>query len=394
MRLLYFGLFSSMGIYFPYVSLYYQAIHLDGAQIGLLASTSALAAVLLPAVWGTLSDRFGWRNQIVRLALGGGAVIAPIIPLLHPFGVLLAAVLLLAVVLSPASPLADAATLECLKGATNRYGVVRLFGSAGFLISSIVIGKVFLGNHILWLFPAFGCALGVAFLTSLAMPKQEGLVRAARGEGLRFVLSDLRVSIFLLLVIVGYTSFAAYNTFFPLYLKDLGAGTDVLGLATALATLSEVAGMVFGGYVIRLYGVKPVLLLGLGSCCVRWLAYAAIRDYHLVFVVQPLHGLGFGAFCVAGVAYVDAIVPVRLRVTGQTLFSLSFMSVSSVIGSNLFGLLYDHIHGSGVFLVAAVLVVPAWLGMATFVPRVGAARSGGSTETLEHAAEPWQSTPV
>ena len=59
MKLFYLWYFMATGIYFPYLSLYLRAIHLDGAQIGLVASTAPLAGVVLQPLWGTLSDRYG-----------------------------------------------------------------------------------------------------------------------------------------------------------------------------------------------------------------------------------------------------------------------------------------------------------------------------------------------
>jgi PPP family 3-phenylpropionic acid transporter len=372
MRLYYFGFFLAAGINFPYAGLYFKAIHLNGSQIGLLISISPLVGALLPAVWGTLSDRYFWRNRIVRICLVVAALVAPLVPLVGPFPLLLLVMALLAVVLSPAVPLADSATLETLEGAANRFGTVRMFGSIGFLLSSVVLGQVLAGNHIVWLFPIYGGALAAAALCSLGMPGQTRRERAERGEGIRFVLRDARISVFLALVIVGYTSFAAYNAFFSLYLQGLGGGTGIVGIATAIATLSELPGMILGGYAIKRFGIKAVLLLGLGSCFARWMAYALIHDYRLALVFQPLHGLGFAAFYMAGVAYVDALVPTRLRATGQTLFSVSFLGLGSVIGSNLFGALYDRLQGNGMFFVAAAIVVPAWVGMALLVanPRV------------------------
>src|SRR5579872_2412551 len=122
MRLYYFWFFGAAGIYFPYVSLYYQAIHLDGAQIGLLSSLPPLAGVLLPPLWGILSDRHGWRKRILILSLLTGAILAPFVPLFGSFLAILLAIVLLAVALSPAPPLADATTLEWLRAHGGTFG--------------------------------------------------------------------------------------------------------------------------------------------------------------------------------------------------------------------------------------------------------------------------------
>jgi hypothetical protein len=41
----------------------------------------------------------------------------------------------------------------------------------------------------------------------------------------------------------------------------------------------------------------------------------------------------------------------------------------------LFGTLYDRLAGGGIFVAAALMVVPAWLGMLLFVPNLRAVES-------------------
>jgi len=59
MKAFYLCYFVAVATYTPYLSLYLHAIHLNGSQIGLIASLAPLVGVVLPPLWGTLSDRFG-----------------------------------------------------------------------------------------------------------------------------------------------------------------------------------------------------------------------------------------------------------------------------------------------------------------------------------------------
>ncbi|MGH2409692.1 MAG: MFS transporter, partial [Chloroflexota bacterium] len=133
--------------------------------------------------------------------------------------------------------------------------------------------------------------------------------------------------------------------------------------------------MALAGRAIRRFGVKPVLIAGLLADMVRWGAYAAIHDYRLALLAQPLHGIGFAGMYVAGVTFIEHRVPAQLRSTGQTLFNAALFGVGTVIGSNLFGHLYDHLHASGMFAAAALLCLPSLAGIILFVPS-GAAVDG------------------
>jgi len=134
MKAFYLCYFVAVATYTPYLSLYLRAIHLNGSQIGLIASLSPLVGVVLPPFWGTLSDRFGWRKRLLSLSLLVVALVAPTVALAHTFGALLALVGVLAIALSPAAPLADATTLDWLRchGDSGGYGAVRVYGSFGY----------------------------------------------------------------------------------------------------------------------------------------------------------------------------------------------------------------------------------------------------------------------
>ena len=374
MKLFYLWYFMAAGIYFPYLSLYLRAIHLDGAQIGLVASTAPLAGVVLQPLWGTLSDRYGWRKPLLTLSLLAAALIAPAVALAHAFAALLPLFIALAAATSPTVPLADATTLEWIRRHGGSYGAVRIYGSLGYLLASLGAGLFYRDRHILLLFPLYGLLLFGTCLVSLGAPRQEDTVQLARGEGLGTVLQDRVVVLFLALAVVGYGTYAAYNTFFALYLQGLGAGTGVVGLAAGLASLSELPIMALAGRIMARVGVKLLLLAGLGAAALRWLAYGLLHDYRVAVAFSLLHGLSFAGFYVAGITFIDHRVPQHLRSTGQTLFYGATFGLGSVAGSNLFGVLFDQLHAGGMYLVAATLCALSVAGLALFLPNVSVKR--------------------
>lgn len=373
MKAFYLCYFAAVAAYTPYLGLYLRAIHLDGARIGLIASLAPFIAVLAPPLWGTISDRFGWRQRLLTLSLLTAALIAPTVALAHSFVALLALIGGLGVALSATAPLADATTLDWLRRHGGSYGAVRVYGSFGYMVVSLVVGSLYAGPGLQRLFPLYGSLLFVTFLVSLTAPRQRDDVVLVRGEGISVLLRDRGLLAFLLLCALGYGTYAAYNTFFALYVKGLGADTHVVGVATALASASELPIMALAGPVMARIGVKALLLLGLGAACARWTAYGLLHDYRIAVAVGLLHGVSFAGFYVAGVTLIDRRVPARLRATGQTLFNGATFGLGSVVGSNLFGALYDYLHANGMFLVAAGVCAIAIVGLALFVPSEGSA---------------------
>ncbi|GHO46117.1 MFS transporter [Ktedonospora formicarum] len=371
MKLFYLGYFSAMGVYLPYLSLYLGAVGLSGTQIGLIASIFPLAGVVMPPVWGWLSDHYGWRKRLLSAALLGAVITSLFIWLLgHSFVALLIFICLLAISLSPVIPLADAISLHWIEQWGGSYGAIRVYGSAGFLIVAIIAGSILNAVGIASLFLLLGGVFCAPLLASFFVPSQSKTsVAKLKGRELVVLLRDRKLLLFLLLCMIGYGTFAAYNTFFGLYLRSLGVSTAQIGLASGMASLSELPLMVFSGFLMKRLGVQWLLLIGLSVAVVRWLGYAFFTDYKVLFVFTLLHGISFASFYVAAVTYIDRRVPMHMRTTGQTLLYGTSFGFGTWISNNVFGILYERLHGSGMFLVAAAICAASVVGLLFLISR-------------------------
>lgn len=386
MKLFYLGYFSAMGIYLPYLGLYLGAVGLSGTQIGLTASMFPLAGVVMPPIWGLLSDRYSWRKQLLIVTLLGAVITSLLLWLTaHSFIVLLLCVIVLAISLSPVIPLADAITLQWIGQRGGSYGTVRVYGSIGFLVAAIAAGSFLNEVGITALFLLLAVVFCGPFLASFFVPAQSKVSMAhVKRRELVVLLRDRTLLLFLLLCMVGYGTFAAYNTFFGLYLRGLGVSTRAIGLASGMASLSELPTMMLSGIMMKRLGIKWLLLIGLSVAIVRWLAYAIFTDYSVLFAFTLLHGVSFASFYIAAVTFIDRYVPIHLRTTGQTLFYGTSFGLGTWASTNLFGALYERLHGSGIFLVAAVLCAASLLGLLLLMPRHPAPVSSEISQRKEY----------
>ena len=342
--------FLAAGVYFPFVSLFYKDLGFSGEQIGLLGALAPLAGIALGPVWGYLADQRGWRLPLLRWSLLLAALGAPLLLLPRSFGPVALVVGLVALCLSPAIPLADATTLEWVKrtGWPATYGKVRLWGAMGFILGGLAGGRLFTLASVHLLFGVYGVLLLGPFAAALAIPARRGIGRARpRGQG--HALSLLRHPVlgpFYLCSFLAYVTTASYNGFFSLYMRSLGAGSQQIGLAIAVGSVSELPVMWYSGRLIARFGARSVVLAALCLYTLRWGLLALIHDPLLATASQCLNGPTFGAFYVAGVTFVDSHVPADLRATGQSLYNAATFGLAAITGSLIFGYLLDH---GGVF---------------------------------------------
>jgi MFS transporter, PPP family, 3-phenylpropionic acid transporter len=99
----------------------------------------------------------------------------------------------------------------------------------------------------------------------------------------------------------------------------------------------------------------------LGSA-IRWALLARAESALAVVLLQLLHGLTFGLFWGCATASLAALVPPRLRATGQALFSAVVFGAGNAVGFALSGAGYDRFGSvaplfGGAAVVESVLVL-------------------------------------
>src|SRR5439155_2694504 len=75
LTLFWFVHMGSLGIFFPYFSLYLREnAGLSGTQLGWILAIVPLVSIITQPLWGQVGDRTGARSRIVAVLSGGSAV--------------------------------------------------------------------------------------------------------------------------------------------------------------------------------------------------------------------------------------------------------------------------------------------------------------------------------
>ena len=137
----YFFYFSFVGAFSPYFALYLQSIALSATDIALLMSLMQLMRVLAPNLWGWLAEKLGMRIAIVRLSALASLAGFSVFFLTTDFAGLFAAMALMAFFWSAALPLIEGLAFAHLGEASHRYGSIRVWGSVGFIVAVLALGR-------------------------------------------------------------------------------------------------------------------------------------------------------------------------------------------------------------------------------------------------------------
>jgi PPP family 3-phenylpropionic acid transporter len=352
-KLFYFCWFAAMGFYIPYIGLYYRQVGLDLAQIGLLVALPGLLQIIATPLWGLIADGLQIHRILLPLVVVGTLPPVLLTGRIGAFELLLGLVAVMALFTAPVTPLADSATLAALGDQRSRYGAQRVWGAVGWGLSTLSAGALVQRLGLAVVFPSFALIAALAALVALFLPRAR-LPRVDLRSAVRAMARDRRWARFLGSVFLIGCCNAVVNGFLTLYLQDLGASGQQIGLAIAIASVSELPVMVLAPLVLRRWGARPLLICAGLLYALRAGIYVLAPSLGWALAAQVLHGPGFAALWTGGVDEAHQLAPEGMAMTAQSLFGTMFFGVATAIASVIGGWLYRDF-GSAVLFGAGSL---------------------------------------
>ena len=337
--------FAHIGFFNPYLPLWLKDLGLGLFTISLLTSVQSATRLLAPYAWGALSDRTGERVKLLRL---GGTI-----ALLSSFGLWwdggvwwLALVLAVTFVQTSAMmPMSEAAMAHLVSSGGNfdarRYGLVRVWGSCGFLVTVGVAGVWFdlFGMRYFPVITTLSLAAVVFSVWRLPDIKESAQVQQD-SPVVGAVLRQRQVQWFFLSLFFHVLAHMGIYVFFSLYLDSIGYSKTVIGLLWAVAVLAEIAWFAFQGRWMGAMSLRAWLVLCAAATVLRMGVTAGAATVLPVLVLaQVLHALTFAAHHVACIGLLSHHFPGRLRGRGQALFTVVAYGLPGVLGGLLGGAL-------------------------------------------------------
>jgi MFS transporter, PPP family, 3-phenylpropionic acid transporter len=348
----YFAFFAAGGSLVPFFNAYYQQSGIPLQQIGLLASLPMLMNLFANPLWAMAADAFHLHGRLLPLSM---LLTVPAVWLLthvSGFWALAGLVLLYAFCSAPIIALGDHAVTEALGAARYEYGRLRIWGAVGFGLSAWVGG---------YLMEWFGIqrsvmmSLGVFIATRL--PKPRLVVASPFWKSIRILTTDRRWYSFLGGIFLAGIGFSVINNYLILYMRSLGAGEGLFGLATAIAGVSELPIFFFSTLIMKRWSPRGLIGVAFGALALRLLLVSLVQDPRLILAIQLLHGLSFSAIWTAGVSYSSEIAPPGLGASAQSLFGITLFAMAGMIGAYTGGQVYQQWGAAVLFQTALVVVI-------------------------------------
>jgi PPP family 3-phenylpropionic acid transporter len=340
LTLFWFVYFGSLGIFFPYFTLYLREnAGLSGTEVGLILAISPLVGMIAQPIWGQIADRTGARTRTLALLTAATAICYFGLGMAQGFWRIALATAMLAAPGTAIFPMMMSVSLAILRDSgRHAFGRVRVWGTVGYFILILVFpwllqhfparleeGAATTGVSqpgLGLMFPIIAGIVFVAAAIAFFLP-QKGAValRAARGDWRELIgnRAFLRFLVFSLLV-----HFLLHGPMwlFPIFVRSRGGDLTTIRDMWILMLLVEVPLVLMTGSGLKRLGARGLLGVGVLVGGLRWTLCAVVSDPAMLFAVQALHGLTVVGVNLGSPLYLDVVAPEKLRSTAQGVLSM------------------------------------------------------------------------
>jgi PPP family 3-phenylpropionic acid transporter len=335
--------FALLGVWMSFWPLYLQELGLGAVLIGVVIGIQHATKIVAPSLWGWLADRSGRRMPVIRAGSLAALLIFLGIFWRQDVAWLVAVVIGYTFFWNAVLAQFEVVTLGHLGSRHQRYSLVRVWGSVGFIAT--VTGLGFLFDHISlrWVPVIMALLIGALWLGTLLVGERAGAgAPVARREPLLAVLRRPVVIAFFTVCFLLQFSHGPYYTFFSLFLEGHGYSRGEIGLLWSLGVLAEVGLFLVMHRLLMRFGTAPILLASLALAVLRWLLIGwCVDSLPLLLFAQCLHAATFASYHACAVDTVRRLFAGGHEGQGMALYSGLSYGGGGAAGAVVSGMLWS-----------------------------------------------------
>jgi PPP family 3-phenylpropionic acid transporter len=308
--------FGLVGTHLPFFPVWLKAVGVDAAWIGIITAVPSVTRfTTLPFV-----TSFAERHQALRagiIAMGAGTTIGlAVVGLQHQALLIFLAYAVTCVIWTPMVPLIDAYALRGVRQYGLKYGPLRLWGSAAFVVGALACGMlidVIAARYLIWI---IGGMAGLSALVSLGLKPLAPLKTSPTAQaGASALLRDRGFLAIIVTSALIQSSHSAYYVVASIAWQQEGFGGLTIASLWTLGVLAEI--VVFA--LSPRFTLQPATLVVISACSAvaRWAITALAPPIAILAPVQMMHGLTFGLTQVGIMGLMVHHVPGHIMARGQ-----------------------------------------------------------------------------
>ena len=351
------------------------AVYMASQQMGTLThwpfTVNPVAAIAAPFFVGLVADRYFATERVFGiLHLIGGLLLLAVPRTTGNPGLFIGLLLLYNLCYMPTLGLSSSLAFHNIVDQEKQFPKIRVWGTIGWIVAGLFI-SFGLSRFVSGVkpeetaLPLYSAAIASLVLAafSLTLPHtpppargQAVSVRSILGLDAFKQLGSSSFYVFIASALLICIPLAAYYNFTQLYLE--AANVKNIAATQTLGQMSETLFMLAMPVLFARWGVKKMLLAGMGAWVARYLLFSAAAPgavYWMIALGILLHGICYDFFFVTGQIYVDKKSTAAIRGQAQGFFVFVTYGVGMLIGAQVAGNVYNRFLGG-----ATALTLDQW----------------------------------
>lgn len=358
----YFFYFATVGVLIPYWGLYLKGSGFNPVEIGKLSAMLNGTRIVAPILWGCIADHTGKNLRIIRIAAFLTVTFFAAFLFVHGYFWVAWITIGFSFFWNAALPQFEAVTLYHLKTEAHRYSRIRLWGSIGFIVAVLGVGRLldYQSSDIVPI--AITALMTLIWVFSLMTPAIQAPHHEAEAIGMMQIMKKPEIWAFLIVYMLLQLAHAPYYVFYSIYLKNYQYTASLTGFLWALAVFAEIVLFIYMRRVLKRVSLRAVLLTSILLSVARWLMIAWCADYFwLLLFAQLLHAATFAGAHVAAIHLVHLYFGDRHQGKGQALYTSLTFGLGGMVGSYYSGYYWESFGAEFVYSMAAVFCTIAFV---------------------------------
>ncbi len=358
-------IYAFNALFYSFLPLYFND-RFPPVQAGVILSIGPAVSIIAPVFWGMLADRAKYKNTVLAVSVLVSAVFFYALSFdvgFLPMCILVGVTMLF---MSPFAGLIDTITLEYTNEQHIAYGPIRVMGTIGFgilsLIASFFAGEAVGMTFLIYVIMALLCTAALMFC-----PKVKGHAhasdrrdrKAAPKVSIKPLLRAKRLWIIVVFMLLTQFAYSYYVNYFPTYLRDtLMQPQWMWGLNVLILVLGEIPFFFLYNKLFYACKIKTILLITLIFSALRYFLLGMVENIVLICVLNLLTGFLVTVVTYAGATYITHYIAPELQATGQNLMYCIGQGIARVFGGVVGGIINTRLGtGGGMYLFGILIAV-------------------------------------
>lgn len=328
--------FVTMGTYLS------RTIGASDVQNGMAYGTQSLGAIIAPFIIGLIADRFFSAQKILGVIHLIGAALLYFVSQQTDFSGFYPLILGYMILYMPTLALVNTVAFRQLSDPEKQFSLLRVWGTVGWIVAGLTIGwfawesSNSLGNTFMMAAVA-STLLGIfSFMLPSTPPASTGkkvtFADIVGWEAIK-LLKDRSFLVFFISSMLICIPLAFYYQEANKYLNEVGLA-NAAGKMT-IGQISETLFMILIPVFFRKFGIKTMLLIGMGAWVARYLFFSFGDANDLVsflYIGIALHGICYDFFFVTGQIYTEKRAGEGSKSAAQGMITLATYGAGMFIG--------------------------------------------------------------